>query len=152
MYGFRFYFTPLTGVLFTFPSRYWCAIGHQRVFSLGTWSSRIPTGLLEPRGTQDLYPTSQDLFADRAITFSGRPFLTGSTSEWLCDSAGTRQGADDRLLQPQSRNGCRLSRWTWFGLFPFRSPLLREYSLFLQLLRCFSSLAYLFLVYVFNQE
>src|ERR1022692_3624077 len=35
-----------------------------------------------------------------------------------------------------------------FGLFPFRSPLLREYSLFLQLLRCFSSLAYLHLVYL----
>ena len=33
----------------------------------------------------------------------------------------------------------------WFGLFPFRSPLLREsfvYFLFLQLLRCFSSLGF----------
>ena len=105
-----------------------------------------------PRGTQVVDHGGHVAFAYRAVTFSGRPFLTGSTSEWLCDSAGTRQGADDRLLQPQSRNGCRLSRWTWFGLFPFRSPLLREYSLFLQLLRCFSSLAYLFLVYVFNQE
>ena len=38
--------------------RRWCAIGHQRVFSLGTWSSRIPTDLLEPRGTQDLHPAS----------------------------------------------------------------------------------------------
>jgi hypothetical protein len=28
----------------------------------------------------------------------------------------------------------------WFGLFPFRSPLLRESFLFLKLLRCFSSL------------
>jgi hypothetical protein len=35
-----------------------------------------------------------------------------------------------------------------FGLFPFRSPLLRECSLFLQLLRCFSSLAYLRLAYL----
>src|SRR5689334_11542277 len=35
-----------------------------------------------------------------------------------------------------------------FGLFPFRSPLLRECSLFLQLLRCFSSLAYLHLAYL----
>ncbi len=26
-YGFRNYFTPLTGVLFTFPSRYWFTIG-----------------------------------------------------------------------------------------------------------------------------
>ena len=27
VYGFRFYFTPLAGVLFAFPSRYCCAIG-----------------------------------------------------------------------------------------------------------------------------
>ena len=29
------YFTPLTGVLFTFPSRYWFTIGRRVVFSLG---------------------------------------------------------------------------------------------------------------------
>ena len=46
--GIRFqvlFHSPL-GVLFTFPSRYWFTIGHQRVFSLGGWSSRIPTGFL----------------------------------------------------------------------------------------------------------
>ena len=26
-HGFRFYFTPLSGVLFAFPSRYWFTIG-----------------------------------------------------------------------------------------------------------------------------
>ena len=46
-------FTPLTGVLFAFPSWYWFTIGRQVVFSLGRWSSQIPTGLLEPRGTQE---------------------------------------------------------------------------------------------------
>ena len=45
-------FTPLTGVLFTFPSRYWYTIGRQGVLSLGRWSSRIPTGFLVSRGTQ----------------------------------------------------------------------------------------------------
>ena len=45
-------FTPLTGVLFTFPSRYWFTIGRQGVFSLGRWSSQIPTGFLVSRGTQ----------------------------------------------------------------------------------------------------
>ena len=41
---------------------------------------------------------------------------------------------------------------TRFGLFPFRSPLLRESSffLFLRLLRCFSSPAYLHPPYVFR--
>ena len=50
---FQVLFTPLAGVLFAFPSRYWFTIGRQVVFSLGRWSSQIPTGLLEPRGTQE---------------------------------------------------------------------------------------------------
>ena len=40
----------------------------------------------------------------------------------------------------------------WFGLFPFRSPLLRESLIcffFFQLLRCFNSLTCLYLDYVF---
>ena len=45
-------FTPLAGVLFTFPSRYWFTIGHQVVFSLGKWSSQLPTGLHVSRCTQ----------------------------------------------------------------------------------------------------
>src|SRR4030095_6128912 len=52
MYGFRYYFTPLTGVLFTFPSRYWFTIGRRHVFSLGRWSSQIPAGFHVSRGTQ----------------------------------------------------------------------------------------------------
>ena len=40
------------GVLFTFPLRYWFTIGHELVFSLGRWSSRIPTGFHVSRGTQ----------------------------------------------------------------------------------------------------
>ena len=36
-------FIPLTGVLFTFPSRYWFTIGRQIVFSLTRWSSQIQT-------------------------------------------------------------------------------------------------------------
>src|SRR5689334_4298823 len=50
---FQVLFTPLAGVLFAFPSRYWFTIGRQVIFSLGRWSSQIPTGLLEPRGTQE---------------------------------------------------------------------------------------------------
>src|SRR5919202_1180379 len=41
----------------------------------------------------------------------------------------------------------------WFRLFPLRSPLLGEsnFFLFLQLLRCFSSLGWLIPVYIFNR-
>ena len=42
--GFRFYFTPLAGVLFAFPSRYWFTIGQSGVFSLGGWSPHVQTG------------------------------------------------------------------------------------------------------------
>ena len=45
-------------MLFTFPSRYWFTIGYQEVFSLGRWSSRIPTELHVFRRTQDTPPVS----------------------------------------------------------------------------------------------
>ena len=35
---FQVLFTPLAGVLFTFPSRYWFTIGQKLVFSLTEWS------------------------------------------------------------------------------------------------------------------
>ena len=49
----RFFFTPLFGVLFTFPSQYWFTIGLLGVFSLTGWSRRILTGFLVSRHTQD---------------------------------------------------------------------------------------------------
>jgi hypothetical protein len=52
--GIRFQvsFTPLVGVLFTFPSRYLYTIGHQGVFRLGGWSPHVQTGFHVPRPTQ----------------------------------------------------------------------------------------------------
>jgi hypothetical protein len=65
-------FTPLAGVLFTFPSRYWFTIGHQVVFSLGRWSSQLPTGFLVSRCTQ--VPSTVRLdFVYGAVTHSGWP-------------------------------------------------------------------------------
>jgi hypothetical protein len=40
-----------SGVLFAFPSRYWCTIGRSRVFSLGGWSPHLQTGLHVSRPT-----------------------------------------------------------------------------------------------------
>ena len=53
MRGFKIYFTPLVGVLFIVPSRYLSTIGQRLVFRLGRWSSRIQTGFLVSRPTQD---------------------------------------------------------------------------------------------------
>src|SRR5690625_514249 len=51
VHGFRFYFTPLTGVLFAFPSRYWFTIGQSGVFSLGGWSPHLQSGFHVSRPT-----------------------------------------------------------------------------------------------------
>ena len=51
-HGFRVSFTPLRGVLPTFPSRYLSTIGLKGVFSLAGWSRRIHAGFLVPRATQ----------------------------------------------------------------------------------------------------
>ena len=51
--GFQVLFHSPPGVLFTFPSRYCFTIGHQLVFSLGRWSSLLPTRFHVPRGTLD---------------------------------------------------------------------------------------------------
>ena len=72
--GIRFQvsFTPLIGVLFTFPSRYWFAIGRQGVFRLGGWSPHVQTGFHVPRPTQG----SAGLYAYGAVTRYGRTFQT----------------------------------------------------------------------------
>ena len=49
---FQVYFTPLLGVLFTFPSRYWFTIGRQGVLRLGGWSPHVQTGFHVPRPTR----------------------------------------------------------------------------------------------------
>ena len=41
------------GVLFTFPSRYSCTIGHRGVFRLGGWSPQIRAGFHVTRATRD---------------------------------------------------------------------------------------------------
>src|ERR1700748_3943467 len=51
---FQVLFTPLFGVLFTFPSRYWFTIGLSGVFSLTGWCRQIPTRRLRPRRTPAL--------------------------------------------------------------------------------------------------
>ena len=51
--GFQVLFHSPPGVLFTFPSRYCSTIGHRSVFSLGRWSSLLPTRFLVSHGTPD---------------------------------------------------------------------------------------------------
>jgi hypothetical protein len=50
---FQVHYPPLVGVLPIFRSRYWFAIGHQRVLSLAGWSPRIRTTFHVHGLTQD---------------------------------------------------------------------------------------------------
>jgi hypothetical protein len=105
--------------------------------SLGRWSSRLPTGFRVSRGTHGP-KRSQLPTAYGTVTRSGRPFQQRSTEQLVAHSvAGLparplgRPTPDWHRRQPVPPAG--------FGLFPVRSPLLRECFLFLEVLRCFSS-------------
>jgi hypothetical protein len=56
-HGFRISFTPLVGVLFTIPSRYWFTIGRPRYLALGGGPPRFPPDITCPAVlTQSLHP------------------------------------------------------------------------------------------------
>ena len=70
---FQVLFHSPRGVLFTFPSRYWFAIGRQGVFSLGGWAPRIRAGFHVSRPTWDPRGVTGRC-AHGAVTRFGRPF------------------------------------------------------------------------------
>ena len=123
-FGCRYYFTPLAGVLFTFPSRYLFTIGCQEVFSLIPWSGRIHAEFHVHRITWD---TSRGL--GTSLTRLSRSLADFSKS---LSSLST---SHSKVPQPRG------NKFPRFGLFRFRSPLLTESLrfLFLGLLRCFTS-------------
>ena len=55
---FQVYFTPLLGVLFTFPSRYLFTIGRQGVLSLRGWAPQIHAELHVDRATREHHSES----------------------------------------------------------------------------------------------
>ena len=82
---FQVLFTPLAGVLFAFPSRYWFTIGRQVVLSLGRWSSQILTGFLGPRHTQ-VPSTRPDTFRLRGYHPLWLHFPEDSSTRWFGNS------------------------------------------------------------------
>ena len=113
--------SPL-GVLFTFPSRYWFAIGHRRVFSLGGWSPLLRTGFHVPGPTRDLL-TGGGGFAYGAVTRCGRPFHAVPLPPILCNPARGVQSPGTGSRDPHAATPARLHAHG-FGLARFRSPLL----------------------------
>ena len=106
---FQVLLTPLTGVLFTFPSRYLFTIGCQRVFSLIQWSGQIHAEFHVHRITWDTsrgLPTSLTRLSRSVATFS---IVLSSPSV-----------SHIKVPQPREDKSSR------FRLFRFRSPLLTE--------------------------
>ena len=112
VHGFRFYFTPLAGVLFAFPSRYWFTIGQSGVFSLGGWSPHIQTGCHVSRPTHRTH--NKCIFVYGTITLYCATFQTLPLMHKLIQVLGS---------SPFARR-----YWGNLGCF-----------LFLGVLRCFSS-------------
>ena len=81
----------------------------------------------------------QLVFAYGAVTLYGRLSHTFPLTNCFLTS-------QCQTLQPH------FCKQRWFRLFPVRSPLLGEYFLFLQVLRCFSSLGALPPTYVFSRR
>ena len=134
-----FFFTPLRGFSFTFPSLYFFTIGHSGVFSLTRWSSLIHTGFHVPHATRDI-PKKRGSFwlldfhhlwcriqLLRLIFLSFFLFWIPTTPLVFANGLG-----------------CSHFARRYFGN--------RFCFLFLWLLRCFSSPGCLFLFYEFKKE
>src|SRR5436190_18564856 len=79
---FQVLFHSPPGVLFTFPSRYSSAIGHQGVFSLTRWSWQIHGRLQESAATRDNAKQTSSFHLPDSHRLRCR-FPTASANHWL---------------------------------------------------------------------
>ena len=114
-------------MLFTFPSRYWYTIGLTGVFSLAGWSRRIRAEFLVFRVTQDTAMPS--LASHTGLSPSTVTVSTVFRSRSTCNHA---------VLQPRPGVATR-SVWALPRSLATTGGII-VYFLFLEVLRCFSSL------------
>src|SRR6185437_16086680 len=118
---FQVLFHSPPGVLFTFPSRYLSAIGHQGVFRLSGWSRQIHT---EFQGFRVTWGNAQQCqaYVYRGVTFCAVPFQNASTSLGIYDCLTTWQHSPSGPTTPHMQRLPAITH-VWFGLFRVRSPL-----------------------------
>jgi hypothetical protein len=121
---FQVLFHSPPGVLFTFPSRYLSAIGHQGVFRLRGWSPQIRTGFLGTRATWDVAREFTP-FRLRGYHPLRQAFPSLSTMTRISDSLPGRQPGPDGPTTPNAQRLPAITR-ARFSLIRFRSPLLTE--------------------------
>ena len=126
---FQVLFHSPPGVLFTFPSRYLSAIGHQGVFRLSGWSRQIHTEFHGLGATWETRP------GDAAFSCTGLSPSTATPSRGLPLTTAFSHSPPPRqkeLNGPTTPTTQRLPAITCnrFSLIRFRSPLLTESRLF----------------------
>ncbi len=121
---FQVLLTPLTGVLFTFPSRYLFSIGRHLVFSLMRWSAHIHTKFHVFGATLDTTKSNLN-FVYGNFTLYVQPFHTVPLSTLVpyCSP-------NPRPINQSGLDSSPFARHYWGNRFRF---------LFLCLLRCFTS-------------
>ena len=119
------------GVLFTFPSQYWSSIGLPSIFSLTGWSPLIPTVFLVSRRTQDTTTTTRSC-----------PYWIITLYDVHFHTLPVQSCHRSVVLQPRH---CRHNTGLGSFLFAHHYSGNRFFFLFLQVLRCFSSLGMLLL-------
>ena len=116
-HGFRICFTPLAGVLFTVPSRYWFAIGRGRYSALGRGRPSFPPGSSCPavltQRSHERIPGSPY----GALTRSGGPFQRPSESRYLAREGPAEPSGSP--VQPRDGIAGRLCRRPGLGSSPF---------------------------------
>ena len=80
-HGFRLYFTPLAGVLFTVPSRYWFPIGRLPYLALGRGRPGFPPDSACRMVLTQMPHSSSVRTAYGTLTPSGRPFQCRSVRD-----------------------------------------------------------------------
>jgi hypothetical protein len=99
---FQVLFHSPPGVLFTFPSRYLSAIGHQGVFRLTRWSWQIHTRFHGPRATRE-HPQEATPFRLRGYHPLRQAIQDPSTMTRLSHSSNPRQKAQRGPTTPTTQ-------------------------------------------------
>ena len=109
---FQVLFHSPSGVLFTFPSRYLSAIGHQGVLSLGGWSPQVQTAFHGCGPTQERHREAASFrVRDACPLWCAVP--RASTTTRLCNSCQAVQRLDTCPTTPDAQRLTACTHPVW---------------------------------------
>src|SRR3712207_7520676 len=127
---FQVLFHSPPGVLFTFPSRYSSAIGHQGVFRLSGWSRRIHTEFHGLGATWETRPGGHAFSCTGLSPSTATPSRGLPLTQRLSHSLPVRQNQSDGPTTPPPQPLPGLT-WKRFTFSPFPPPFSTNYRCFL---------------------